>query len=155
MAATIRKIIAYPKCKIPITFDDLPDPRTIDETIALIKNTNGLNPTISGNILKNTNSIGKSAESPEPESPEPSDSEVKSDNYLSQLPSSQIQKQILRGRICMARTMTLRLELLQSTELCFSVFLELRKPLVAERPSSVEQVAAKTAALVELFAHTE
>ena len=40
-------------------------------------------------------------------------------------------------------------------ELCFSVFLELRKPLVAERPSSVEQVAAKTAALVELFVHTE
>ena len=30
MAATIRKIMAYPKCKIPITFGDFPD-RTIAE----------------------------------------------------------------------------------------------------------------------------
>ena len=39
--------------------------------------------------------------------------------------------------------------------LCFSVFLELRKPLVAEHPSFVELVAEKTAALAEAFAHTE
>ena len=55
----------------------------------------------------------------------------------------------------MVRTMTQLLGLPLPMELCFSVFLELRKPLVAERPSFVGQVAAKTAALVELFAYTE